>query len=147
MHKIFCQGCSDTFVGSNKKELNKLYKVHWDVQNPSLDKCQYCSIILHADTDDLVKKRLLEHEKFCEEAKQQNWNHSTLHKKVCQGCGDTFEGSNQEELNKMFWKVHWDVENPSLDKCQYCSIILHAETDDLVKKRFLEHEKFCEKAK
>ena len=83
MHKIFCQGCSDTFVGSNKKELNKLYKVHWDVQNPSLDKCKYCSIILHADTDDLVKIRLVEHEKFCEEAKKHHLNHSPLYKKVC----------------------------------------------------------------
>ena len=70
MHKIVCQGCGDTFVGSNQKELNKLYKVHWDVQNPFLDNCEYCCIILHADTDDLVKKSLLQHEKFCEETKQ-----------------------------------------------------------------------------
>ena len=74
-------------------------------------------------------------------------NHSSLYKKVCQGCGDTFVGNNEEELNKMFWKVHWDDQNPFFEKCENCSIIFHAETDDLVKKRLLEHEKFCEKAK
>ena len=83
MHKKVCIGCGDTFVGSNEKELKKLLKVHWDVQNPSLDKCKYCSIILHADTDDLVKIRLVEHEKFCKEAKKHHLNHSPLYKKVC----------------------------------------------------------------
>ena len=102
MHKKVCIGCGNTFVGNNEKELKKLLKVHWDIQNPSLDKCKYCRIILHADTDDLVKIRLVEHEKFCEEAKEHHLNHSPSYKKVCQGCGDTFVGNNEEELNKMF---------------------------------------------
>ena len=73
MHKKICQGCGDTFVGNNQKELDKLFKLHWDFQNPSLAKCEYCSIIIHANDDDLVEKRLLEHEKFWEEAKRHHW--------------------------------------------------------------------------
>ena len=69
---------------------------------------------------------------------------STMHKKVCQGCGHTFAGSNQKELDKLL-KLHWDFQNPSLAKCKYCSFIVHANDDDLVKKRLLEHKKFCKK--
>ena len=105
MYIKVCIGCGDTLVGNNKKELNKMFKVHWDIQNPYFDKCKYCSIIFHADNDDLVKTRLVEHEKFCEKANQHHSNHSSLYKKVCQGCGETFVGTNEEELNKRFWKV------------------------------------------
>ena len=145
MYIKVCIGCGDTLVGNNKKELKKMFKVHWDIQNPYFDKCKYCRIILHADNDDLVKTRLVQHEKFCEEANQHHSNHSSLYKKVCQGCGETFVGTNEEELNKRFWKVHWDDQNPFLEKCEYCSIIFHAETEDVVKKRLFEHENFCEK--
>ena len=144
MYIKVCIGCGDTLVGNNKKELKKMFKVHWDIQNPYFDKCKYCSIILHADNDDLVKTRLVEHEKFCEEANQHHSNHSSLYKKVCQGCGETFVGTNEEELNKRFWKVHWDDQNPFLEKCEYCSIIFHAETEDVVKKRLFEHESRCQ---
>ena len=44
----------------------------------------------------------------------------------------------------MFWKVHWDIQNPFLEKCEKCGVILHAETEDLVKKRLIEHESLCQ---
>ena len=153
MH-ILCIGCDKSFVGINKTELNKLMKEHWDIQNQYFDKCLYCKIILHGDSNDLVKIRLVEHKKICEKAIQHDSNQidyyerclrTHLYKKVCQGCGDIFIGDNEERLNKMFWKVHWDDQNPFLEKCECCSIIFHAETQDFVNKRLLEHEKFCEK--
>ncbi len=129
-------------------------KEHCDIQNQYFDKCLYCKIILHGDSNDLVKIRLVEHKKICEKAIQHDSNQidyyerclrTHLYKKVCQGCGDIFIGDNEERLNKMFWKVHWDDQNPFLEKCECCSIIFHAETQDFVNKRLLEHEKFCEK--
>ena len=145
-----CIGCGKSFVGINKNELNKLMKEHWDIQNPYFDKCLYCKIILHGDSIDLVKIRLVEHEKICEKAKQHHLKQidyckQYLYKKVCQGCGDVFIEDNEEKLNKIFWKIHWDDQNPFLEKCDNCSIIFHAETKDLVNMRLLEHEKFCEK--
>ena len=38
MYIKVCIGCGDTLVGNNKKELNKMFKVHWDIQNPYFDK-------------------------------------------------------------------------------------------------------------
>ena len=74
MHKKVCQGCGETFVGSNQEELNKLLKLHWDYQNPSLAKWEFCDTIFHGNDDDSVKKRLLEHEKkICKEAKRHHW--------------------------------------------------------------------------
>ena len=145
MHKKVCVGCRHTFEGNNEKELKKLLNIHWNIHNPFVDKCKYCSIILHANTYDLIKIRLVEHENLCKEANQHHLNHSPLYKKTCQGCGNTFVGNNEEELNKMFWKVHWDNQNPFLEKCDFCETIFHAETEDLVKKRLLEHEKICQK--
>lgn len=68
-----------------------------------------------------------------------------MSKKVCQGCGDTLIGSNQEELDELL-KIHWDYQNPSLKKCEYCNTIIHANDDELVKKKdFLNMKKFTEK--
>ena len=53
-------------------------------------------------------------------------------------------GNNEEELNKMFWKVHWDNQNPFLEKCDFCETIFHAETEDLVKKRLYDYESLCQ---
>ena len=66
-----------------------------------------------------------------------------MHKKVCQGCGETFVGTNEEELNKRFWKVHWDDQNPFITECQFCENIYHGNDQDSVNKRVLEHEKIC----
>ena len=66
-----------------------------------------------------------------------------MHKKVCQGCGETFVGTNEEELNKRFWKVHWDDQNPFITECQFCENIYHGNDQDSVNKRVLEHKKIC----
>ena len=66
-----------------------------------------------------------------------------MHKKVCFGCEKTFVGTNEEELNKRFWKVHWDDQNPFITECQFCENIYHGNDQDSVNKRVLEHEKIC----
>ena len=57
MRKNVCQGCGDTFIGSNQEELDKLLKINCDNQNQSLDKCEYCNTIIHTNDDQLVKKK------------------------------------------------------------------------------------------
>ena len=66
-----------------------------------------------------------------------------MHKKVCFGCEETFVGTNKEELNKKFWKVHWDDQNPFITECHFCENIYHGNDQDSVNKRVLEHEKIC----
>ena len=66
-----------------------------------------------------------------------------MHKKVCFGCEETIFGNNEEELNKMFWKVHWDLQNPFITECHFCETIYHGNDQDSVNKRVLEHEKIC----
>ena len=106
---------------------------------------------LSENIDDIVFEKELNENKEIEDNDVNDKNHQKeadvkiMHKKVCFGCEETIFGNNEEELNKMFWKVHWDDQNPFLEKCECCSIIFHAETQDFVNKRLLEHEKFCEK--
>ena len=104
---------------------------------------------LSENIDVIVFEKELNEKKEIEDNDVNDKNHQKeadvkiMHKKVCFGCEETIFGNNEEELNKMFWKVHWDNQNPFLEKCDFCETIFHAETEDLVKKRLLEHEKIC----
>ena len=104
---------------------------------------------LSENIDDIVFEKELNENKEIEDNDVNDKNHQKeadvkiMHKKVCQGCGETFVGTNEEELNKRFWKVHWDDQNPFITECQFCENIYHGNDQDSVNKRVLEHEKIC----
>ena len=104
---------------------------------------------LSENIDVIVFEKELNEKKEIEDNDVNDKNHQKeadvkiMHKKVCQGCGETFVGTNEEELNKRFWKVHWDDQNPFITECQFCENIYHGNDQDSVNKRVLEHEKIC----
>ena len=104
---------------------------------------------LSENIDVIVFEKELNENKEIEDNDVNDKNHQKeadvkiMHKKVCQGCGETFVGTNEEELNKRFWKVHWDDQNPFITECQFCENIYHGNDQDSVNKRVLEHEKIC----
>ena len=107
MSKKVCQGCGDTLIGSNQEELYELLKIHWDYQNPSLKKCEYCNTIIHANDDELVKKRLFEHEKICREAKRYRWKCLFQCKIITKGdCKKFFLTTNNNEPDPNELKKH-----------------------------------------
>ena len=129
MHKKACQGCGDTFVGRNQKELDKLLKLHWDYQNPSLAECDYCSISIHAKDDELVKKRFLEHEKFCEEAKQHHWKRLFACKNVTrEDCNKFFLTTNNNKPNPKQLKKHLK-EKHEIENAISCKFIMNSQTN------------------
>ena len=104
---------------------------------------------LSENIDVIVFEKELNENKEIEDNDVNDKNHQReadvkiMHKKVCFGCEKTFVGTNEEELNKRFWKVHWDDQNPFITECQFCENIYHGNDQDSVNKRVLEHEKIC----
>ena len=104
---------------------------------------------LSENIDVIVFEKELNENKEIEDNDVNDKNHQKeadvkiMHKKVCFGCEETFVGTNEEELNKRFWKVHWDDQNPFITECQFCENIYHGNDQDSVNKRVLEHEKIC----
>ena len=104
---------------------------------------------LSENIDVIVFEKELNEKKEIEDNDVNDKNHQKeadvkiMHKKVCFGCEETFVGTNEEELNKRFWKVHWDDQNPFITECQFCENIYHGNDQDSVNKRVLEHEKIC----
>ena len=93
--------------------------MHWDYQNPSIAKCEFCETILHDKDDDSVKKRLLEHEeKICKQAKRHHWKRLFARKNVTrEDCNKFFLTTNNnnnipdpKQLKKHLKEKH-EIEN------------------------------------
>ena len=129
MRKKVGQGYGDTFIGSNQEELDKLLKIHWDNQNPSLEKCEYCNTIIHANENQLVKKRLFEHEKFCKEAKQYCWKCLFQCKNITRGdCKKIFRTTNDNKPDPNQLKKHLK-EKHEIENAMSCKFIMNNQSD------------------
>ena len=130
MHKKVCELCEEILVGSSQNELKILVKSHFDDQNPFLEKCEFCETIFHAETEDLVIKRLFEHNEICKDNNE---------KEDVEGDLDDNE-KNYKEEDKDFTLF---INELLIDEIEKLPMTLKEKSKLLKPLKFLENEKIC----